>query len=65
MTGWEGETLVKVELHFFRGHRLDIEERLRISDDKKSLIYARQIKGPGGKESSYEIDFDIASESSG
>ena len=43
MTGWEGETLVTVELHVFRGHRLDIEKRLRISDDKKSLIYAHQI----------------------
>jgi hypothetical protein len=63
MSGWEGETLVTVELHVFRGHRLDIEERLRISEDTKSLIYAQQVKGPGEKEGRYEIEFDIASES--
>jgi hypothetical protein len=62
MTGWEGETLVKVELHVFRGHRLDIEDRLRISDDKNLLLYSQQIRGPRGKEGRFEIEFDIVPE---
>src|SRR5258708_6548508 len=33
MSGWEGETLVTLEVHVFRGHKLEIEERLRISED--------------------------------
>jgi hypothetical protein len=60
MSGWEGETLVTVELHVFRGHRLEIEERLRISDDKKSLLYAQHVKGPGEKDGHTEFEFNIA-----
>lgn len=56
----EGETLVTIELHVFRGHRLEIEERMLISEDKKSLLYTQQIKGPNGKEGRYEIKFEIA-----
>ena len=55
----EGETLVTVEIHLFRGHRLEIEERLRLSEDKKSLVYTQQIKGPEGKEGHYEIEFEV------
>ena len=59
MTGSEGETLVKVELRVFRGYKLELEERLRISDDRNSLLYSQRIKGPKGKEDSYEIEFDV------
>jgi hypothetical protein len=59
MSTTEGQTLVTLEIHLFRGHRLEIEERLRLSEDKKSLVYAQQIKGPGGKENRYEIEFEI------
>src|SRR5260370_7659747 len=62
MSGWEGETLVTLEVHVFRGHKLEIEERLRISEDKKALLYAKHIKGPLGKEGRFEIEFDIAPE---
>ena len=60
MNGWKGETLVTVEIHVFRGHRLEIEERLRISDDKKSLLYTQRIKGPGGRDGHTELEFNIA-----
>jgi hypothetical protein len=56
----EGETSVTLEIHLFRGHRLEIEERLRLSEDKKSLVYTQQIKGPEGKEGRYEIEFEVA-----
>ena len=60
MSTSEGETLVTLEIHIFRGHRLEIEERLRPSEDKKLLLYALQIKGPEGKEGRYEIEFAVA-----
>lgn len=56
----EGQTLVTLEVHIFRGHRLEIEERLRLSEDKKSLVYSQHIKGPQGKEARHEIEFEIA-----
>jgi hypothetical protein len=60
MSTSEGETLVTLEIHIFRGYRLEIEERLRLSEDKKLLVYTQQIKGPEGKKGSYEIDFEVA-----
>jgi hypothetical protein len=60
MSTWEGQTSVTLELRVFHGHRLEIEERLRPSEDKKSLLYALQIKGPEGKEGRYEIEFAVA-----
>ena len=62
MTTSEGETLVTLEIHMFRGYRLEIEERLRLSEDKKLLIYRQQITGPGGKEGRCEIEFEVAEE---
>jgi hypothetical protein len=59
---WEGETAVNVELRVFCGHKLDTEERLRFSDDKRKLMYSQFVKGPDGKEGRYEIEFDIAEE---
>jgi hypothetical protein len=59
MSTSEGETLVTLEIHIIRGHRLEIEERLRLSEDKKSLVYSQQIKGPDGKEGSYEVAFEV------
>jgi hypothetical protein len=56
----EGETSVTLEIHLFRGHRLEIEERMLISEDKKSLLYKQQIKGPKGKEGRYEMKFEVA-----
>jgi len=62
MSTTEGQTLVTLEIQVFRGHRLEIEERLRLSEDKKSLVYTQQIKGPEGKEGRYNIEFEIAEE---
>src|SRR5712671_3559272 len=55
-----GETLVPLEIHIFRGYRLEIEERLRLSENKKLLVYTQQIKGPEGKKGLYEIEFEVA-----
>ena len=59
MSGWEGDTHVEVEYRVFRGHELEIEERLRISDDQKSLLYSQSVKGPAGKTVSHQIEFDV------
>jgi hypothetical protein len=60
MSTMDGPALVNFEIRVFRGHRLELEERLRLSEDKKSLVYAQLIKGPQGKEGRYEIDFEVA-----
>jgi hypothetical protein len=59
MMGWEGETLVKVELRAFKGHKMELEERIRLSEDQRALLYSQKIKGPTGKEDSHEIRFDV------
>jgi len=54
---------VAFELRRFRGHELQIERRLGVSQDKRKLLYALLIKGPDGKEGHREIEFDIAGDS--
>jgi hypothetical protein len=56
----DGPDLLNFEIRIFHGHRLELEERLHISEDKKSLVYIQQIKGPQGKEGRYEIEFEVA-----
>jgi hypothetical protein len=58
MSTSEGQTLVTFELLIFRGHRLEIEERLRMSEDNKSLLYTQAITGPDGKVGRYEVAFE-------
>jgi len=43
----------------FCGHKVDTEERLRLSDDKEKLVYNQFMKGPNGKEGRYEIEFGV------
>lgn len=62
MSTSEGETLVTFELHVFRGRRLEIEERLRMSEDNKSLLYTQAIKGPDGRKCHYEAVFEVTEE---
>jgi len=59
MSTSEGQTLVTFDLRIFRGQRLQIEERLRMSDDNKSLLHAQAITGPDGKVGRYEVAFDV------
>jgi hypothetical protein len=59
MSTSEGQTSVTFELRIFRGHRLEIEEHLRMSEDNKSLLYTQEITGPGGKVGSYEVAFEV------
>jgi hypothetical protein len=49
MSTFEGQTSVTFEIRTFRGHRLEIEERLRVSEDNKSLLYTQTVTGPDGK----------------
>jgi hypothetical protein len=62
MSTSEGQTSVTFELRIFRGHRLEIEERLRMSEDNKSLLYTQAITGPDGKVSRYEVAFEVTQE---
>jgi hypothetical protein len=56
----DGPDLVNFEIRMFCGHRLELEERLHLSENKKLLVYTQQIKGPQGKEGRYEIELEVA-----
>jgi hypothetical protein len=60
MSTMDGPDFVNFEVRIFRGHRLELQERLRLSEDKNSLVYTQEIKGPQGKESHYEMEFEVA-----
>jgi hypothetical protein len=59
MSTSEGQTSVTFELRIFRGHKLEIEERIRMSEDNKSLLYTQAITGPDGKAGRYEVAFEV------
>jgi hypothetical protein len=59
MSTSEGQTSVTFELRIFRGHRLEIDERLRMSDDNKALLYSQAITGPNGKVDHREVAFEV------
>lgn len=59
MTGWEGHTLVKVEMRVFKGHKIEMEERFCLSDDQQAIQYSQKVKGPTGTEHSHEIEVDV------
>lgn len=60
--GSKGGTQVTIELRKFRGHELQIEKQLGVSEDKHKLLYALLIRGPDGKGGHREITFDIGEE---
>jgi len=39
--GWEGETLVKVEVRVFKSHKMELEERFRLSDARLEPLNSR------------------------
>jgi len=57
--GSSGSTVVSVEIRRFRGHEVQTERQLGLSEDKCKLKYTFLIKGPGGKEDHREIEFDV------
>jgi hypothetical protein len=59
VTGWEEHTLVKVEMRVFKGHKMEMEERFRLSDDQQAIEYSQKVKGPTGTEYSHEIKVDV------
>jgi hypothetical protein len=59
MTGWDGRTLVKVEMRVFKGHKMEMEERFCLSDDQQAIQYSQKVKGPTGTEHSHEVRIDV------
>lgn len=59
-TTMDGPDLVNFEIRMFCGHRLELEECLHLSEDKKSLVYTQQLKGQQEKEGRYEVEFKVA-----
>jgi hypothetical protein len=59
MSTSEGQTSVTFEIRIFRGHRLEIEERLRMSEDNKSLLHTQTVAGPDGKVGHYDVAFEV------
>jgi hypothetical protein len=39
-------------------HKLEIEERFRVSEKDGTLHYSQQVKGPKGQTDAYAIEFD-------
>jgi hypothetical protein len=54
---WEDDTFVTFRICRRQWHELEIEERLRISEDKARLTYSQHVQGPGGKVERFEIKF--------
>jgi hypothetical protein len=48
-----------VESHtFIQGHEIRVVERMKVSEDGKTLRYSVQVNGPG-QEHRHEIDFPL------
>ena len=45
MSTMDGPDCVNFEVRIFRGHRLELDERLHLSDDGRLLQYSQQIAG--------------------
>jgi hypothetical protein len=60
--GWDGHTRVTATFHYFRGHELHTVERLRLSDDKRRLLFSLEGKTPTGTVQSQDFWFDLASD---
>lgn len=60
MCTMDGPDFVNFEVRIFRGHRLEIEERLHLSDDGRFLQYSQQIGGPDGQTNHYELEFNVS-----
>jgi hypothetical protein len=54
----EEGTHVIASQRVLRGHEIHVIERMRFSDDGKTLTYIYEIKGPG-KQERHEINFDL------
>ena len=64
MSTMDGPDCVNFEVRIFRGHRLELDERLHLSDDGRLLQYSQQIVGPDGKRNNYELEFNVSEGSS-
>ena len=60
MSTMDGPEFLNFEVRVFRGHGLELEERLRLSDDGKLLRYSQRIGGPDGKTNHYELEFNVS-----
>jgi len=54
----ENGTMTFETRRFHQGHKITLIEKLRVSDDGKTLNYSQQLRGPKG-EHQWSMDFDI------
>jgi hypothetical protein len=54
----ENGTMIFETRRIHKGHRIRLIERVRVSDDGKTLHYSQELRGPKG-EHSWSMDFDI------
>jgi len=52
-------TLVIETNRFYQSHKITLIERLKVSDDGKTLQYSQELRGPK-KEHQFTIDFDVS-----
>ena len=53
----DGATVIETH-RFYHGHEITIIERLRMSEDGKTLVYSQEIEGLK-QQQHYQIDFDL------
>ena len=46
-------------VHFYEGNEIAVVERLKLADDRKSIRYTHEAKGPKGERHVNEIVFDV------
>lgn len=58
-TGWKDDTVVRESCHFYKGHEIEVTERLQSTNDGKAIHYTHQAKGPKGAPILNETDFKL------
>ena len=56
---FEDGACVLESLHFYEGHEIAVVQRLKLADDRKSIRYTHEAKGPKGERHVNEIVFDV------
>jgi hypothetical protein len=56
---WDGLTNVTVSVNTFRGHEFHIEERISLSDDRRTLLYTVEVKLPEGEAERHDFSFNV------
>ena len=60
VTGWEDDSFVTVEMRSIFGYKLELEEKIRLFEDKNLLLYSIQVTGPSGAREVHHSQFELS-----